>query len=278
VHRVWSWQTIVNHEKPGLPSPVRSRISHPRAVEPRTVLPPGTARLRHERTPGHPDMLGCPTTGSVSSETRKVGPDAASASGPTFRPESAWNTPGEVASAAAVRVARRARASRTGTGFSRMPLGMGSLSLLDLRALVEVIQPVEGADRVGVFGCPGCSGRRIGRTARRPGHLTSKRAGRQGARKCHRADDAHKCSSHAFLPFDSRMAAKATVIRAEGVRSKISAGSSKRLRRRERLRNSRQRARSASLRLPRAASALRQPRRRAKRLALARSRRRPRRS
>src|SRR5690242_20499225 len=40
-----------------------------------------------------------------------------------------------------------------------------SLSPLDLWALVEVSQTVEGADRVGVFRCPGCIRRRVRRTA-----------------------------------------------------------------------------------------------------------------
>jgi len=135
-------------------------------------------------------------------------PRHASPSEPTFRSLSAWNAPCEVASAAAAWVARRARASSIGAGFARYSLVMGGLSPLDLRALVEVIQPIEGADRVGVFGCPGCLRRRIGRTARRPGYLTRKRARRQGARKRHRTDGAHKCSPHIFLPFIRRLPKK----------------------------------------------------------------------
>src|SRR5689334_10535783 len=54
------------------------------------------------------------------------------------------------------------------------------------------------------------------RTARRPGHLTSKRAGRYGARECHRADGGHKCSPHTSSPIDSAFAEDATVISVTG--------------------------------------------------------------
>jgi hypothetical protein len=153
--------------------------------------PPDTQSVRMVRT--------LTTCGSLMGDM-KVGPDAASASEPTFSPFLAWNAPGEVGSAAAGWVARCARPGSIGTGLSGNPLVVRSLSPLDLWALVEVIQPVEGADRVGVFGCPSEVRGRICGAARRPGHLTRKRAGRYGARKCHRANDGHNCSPHA-LPF-----------------------------------------------------------------------------
>jgi hypothetical protein len=52
---------------------------------------------------------------------------------------------------------------------------MRGLSLLHLWTVHKVIQSVEGTDRLGVFGCPGDLRRRIVRTARRAGYLTSKR-------------------------------------------------------------------------------------------------------
>src|SRR5215216_4456599 len=60
----------------------------------------------------------------------------------------------------------------------RRPLVMGSLNdELDLAlGRVHVVQPVEGADRVGVRGCPGAdprTGERYARSARRASHLAS---------------------------------------------------------------------------------------------------------
>lgn len=88
---------------------------------------------------------------------------------------SAGNASGEVASAATIRLSRRARARRTGARLSRDSLVMGSLGPLDRRTLVEVVQTVERANRVGVFRCPGCVRRHVGRAAGRPGYLTGGR-------------------------------------------------------------------------------------------------------
>jgi hypothetical protein len=63
----------------------------------------------------------------------------------------------------------------------RTPLVVRSLSLLDCRTLVEVIQSVVGADRVRVFGCPGGLSGRIFRTARRAGYLTGESTTRTNA-------------------------------------------------------------------------------------------------